>query len=73
VAALASAAGAAAYRLNIGTIVEEEMLKVRIAKVRTVLGKRVATGGFVLGELEEWFLSAACGRGHLLFSGRSCA
>jgi len=58
------------YRLNIGTIVEEEMLKVRIAKVRTVLGKRVATGGFVLGELEEWFLSQLSIGDTYLFAGQ---
>jgi ATP-dependent Lhr-like helicase len=45
------------YRLNIGTIVEEEMLKVRLASVKKRLGKRLVTGGRVLGELEEWFLS----------------
>ncbi len=45
------------YKLNIGTIIEEEMLKVRLAKIRRVMGKRIATGGFVIGELEEYFLS----------------
>ncbi len=45
------------YRLNIGTIVEEEMLKVRLASVKRRLGKRVVSGGRVLGEMEEWFLS----------------
>jgi ATP-dependent Lhr-like helicase len=45
------------YRLNMGTIVEAAMLKVRIASVRRRAGKRVVTGGRSLGELEEWFLS----------------
>jgi ATP-dependent Lhr-like helicase len=45
------------YRLNIGTIVEAEMLKVRLARVSTRLGRRLVTGGRVLGELEEYFLS----------------
>jgi ATP-dependent Lhr-like helicase len=45
------------YRLNVGTIVEAEMLKVRLARVSTKLGRRVITGGRVLGELEEYFLS----------------
>ncbi len=45
------------YRLNIGTIVEAAMLKVRIASVKRRAGKRVVTGGRSLGELEEWFLS----------------
>jgi ATP-dependent helicase Lhr and Lhr-like helicase len=57
------------YRMNAGTIVEEEMLKVRLAKVRRVAGKRVVTGGFPLGELEEWFLSQLAVGDTFLFSG----
>jgi ATP-dependent helicase Lhr and Lhr-like helicase len=57
------------YRMNVGTIVEEEMLKVRLAKIRRVSGKRVATGGFPLGELEEWFLSQLAIGDTFLFSG----
>ena len=45
------------YRLNMGTIVEAAMLKVRIASVKRRGRKRVVTGGRSLGELEEWFLS----------------
>jgi len=45
------------YRLNVGTIVEAEMLKVRLARVSMRLGRRLVTGGRVLGELEEYFLS----------------
>jgi ATP-dependent Lhr-like helicase len=45
------------YRLNMGTIVEAAMLKVRIASVKRRGGKRIVTGGWSLGELEEWFLS----------------
>lgn len=45
------------YRLNMGTIVEAAMLKVRIASVKRRGGKRIVTGGRSLGELEEWFLS----------------
>jgi ATP-dependent Lhr-like helicase len=45
------------YRLNMGTIVEAAMLKVRIAGVKRRAGKRMVTGGRSLGELEEWFLS----------------
>jgi len=48
---------AMAYRLNMGTIVEDEMLKVRLAHVKRRLGKRVVVGGRVLGEVEEWLLS----------------
>jgi ATP-dependent helicase Lhr and Lhr-like helicase len=57
------------YRLNIGTIVEEEMLKVRLARVKTRLGKRVAVAGRVLGELEEYFLSQLAVGDTFLFSG----
>jgi ATP-dependent helicase Lhr and Lhr-like helicase len=48
---------AMAYRLNMGTIVEDEMIKVRLAHVKRRLGKRVITGGRSLGEVEEWFVS----------------
>jgi ATP-dependent helicase Lhr and Lhr-like helicase len=58
------------WRMNIGTIVEEGLLKVRLAKVRRVAGKRVVTGGFVLGELEEWFLSQLVVGDTFLFSGQ---
>ncbi len=57
------------YKMNFGTIVEDEMLKVRIAKIRRVMGKRVATGGFVIGELEEWFLSQLAIGDTFLFGG----
>jgi ATP-dependent helicase Lhr and Lhr-like helicase len=48
---------AMAYRLNMGTIVEDEMIKVRLAHVKRRLGKRVVVGGRSLGEVEEWFVS----------------
>ncbi len=57
------------YRLNMGTIVEAEMLKVRIANVKRRLGKRVVTGGRSLGELEEWFLSQLSIGDTFLFAG----
>jgi ATP-dependent Lhr-like helicase len=57
------------YRLNMGTIVEADMLKVRLAHVRKRLGSRVLTGGRVLGELEEWFLSQLTIGDTFLFSG----
>jgi ATP-dependent Lhr-like helicase len=57
------------YRLNSGTIVEEEMLKVRLASVKKRLGKRVVTGGRVLGEMEEWFLSQLASGDTFLFAG----
>lgn len=61
---------AQSWRMNVGTIVEGDMLKVRTAKVRKVAGKRVVTGGFVLGELEEWFLSQLALGDTFLFSGQ---
>ena len=64
---------AMAYRLNIGTIVEDEMLKVRLASVKRRLGKRVVTGGRVLGEMEEWFLSQLSHGRHLPLRGRGAA
>lgn len=57
------------YRLNVGTIVEADMLKVRLASVRSRLGKKVLTGGRVLGELEEYFLSQLARGDTFLFSG----
>lgn len=57
------------YRLNMGTIVEAEMLKVRIASVKRRLGRRVVTGGRSLGELEEWFLSQLALGDTFLFAG----
>jgi ATP-dependent Lhr-like helicase len=57
------------YRMNIGTIVEEEMLKVRLASVKRRLGRRVALGGRVLGELEEYFLSTLAPGDTFLFAG----
>jgi ATP-dependent helicase Lhr and Lhr-like helicase len=58
------------YKLNIGTIVEAEMLKVRLARIRRVMGRRVATGGFVIGELEEYFLSQLSIGDTFLFGGQ---
>lgn len=57
------------YRLNMGTIIEDEMLKVRLAHVKRRLGKRVLLGGRVLGEAEEWFLSQLTVGSTFLFAG----
>ena len=46
------------YRLNVGTIVESPMLKVRLVGRRGKSGNvssRAMTGGRVLGEVDEWF------------------
>jgi ATP-dependent Lhr-like helicase len=60
---------ATAYRLNMGTIIEDEMLKVRLAHVKRRLGRRVVVGGRVLGEVEEWFVSQLTIGTTFLFSG----
>ena len=61
---------AQSWRMNVGTIVGSDVLKVRLARVRKVSGKRVVTGGFVLGELEEYFLSQLAIGNTFAFSGR---
>ncbi len=57
------------YRLNMGTIVEADMLKVRLAHVKRRLGRKVVVGGRSLGELEEWFLSQLAIGDTFLFAG----
>ena len=57
------------YRLNVGTIVESPMLKVRLASVKSRASRRVLNGGRVLGELEEYFLSQLSHGDTFLFSG----
>jgi ATP-dependent Lhr-like helicase len=48
------------YRLNVGTIVEEAMLKVRLVRSRSGGGAgstgAIARGGRMLGEIEEYFI-----------------
>ena len=61
------------YRLNIGTIIEEPMIKVRLVRARGE--KRGATtgpigrGGRVLGEMEEYFFNSLV-RGDTFLFGR---
>ncbi|MBV9955830.1 MAG: ligase-associated DNA damage response DEXH box helicase [Pseudolabrys sp.] len=43
------------YRMNIGTIVEADMLKVRLVRSRRS-GVHVPRGGRILGEVEEYFV-----------------
>jgi ATP-dependent Lhr-like helicase len=42
------------YRMNVGTIVEADMLKVRLMRSRGSL--KIARGGRLLGEVEEYFI-----------------
>jgi ATP-dependent helicase Lhr and Lhr-like helicase len=51
---------AQSYRLNVGTIVEEPMLKVRLVRSRAAAASGyaggIARGGRLLGEVEEYFV-----------------
>lgn len=61
---------AQAYRLNIGTIVEAPMLKVRL--VRSVAqGRRapIGRGGRMLGQIEEWFIEQLAPGDTFIFAG----
>ncbi len=61
------------YRLNVGTIVESPMLKVRLIKKRRAANKQTHTmsnrGGVLLGEVEEWFLEQLVAGDTFLFAG----
>jgi len=58
------------YRLNVGTIVEAPMLKVRLVRSKAD-GRRtpVGRGGRVLGEMEEYFLEQMTPGDTFLFGG----
>ncbi|WP_443147397.1 ligase-associated DNA damage response DEXH box helicase [Prosthecomicrobium sp. N25] len=58
---------AQAYRLNVGTIVESPMLKVRL--VSKVAGGTPARGGRMLGEMEEFFFETMSRGDTFLFGG----
>jgi len=60
------------YRLNVGTIVEADMLKVRLVRSRT--GGRghtgpIARGGRLLGEVEEYFVEMMVPGDTFVFAG----
>ena len=60
------------YRLNVGTIVEETMVKVRLVRSRhTGQGPTgaIARGGRMLGELEEYFIEGLTPGDTFVFSG----
>lgn len=57
------------YRMNVGTIVEAPMLKVRLVKRRPKSGVPLR-GGFVLGEIEEYFIEQLVPGDTFLFSGK---
>jgi ATP-dependent Lhr-like helicase len=55
------------YRLNVGTIVEADMLKVRLVRSRGV--KAIPRGGRLLGEVEEYFVETMVPGDTFVFSG----
>ncbi len=71
------------YRMNVGTIVEATMLKVRLVRARTRPGSNadgaatgtgpVGRGGRLLGEIEDGFLETLVAGDTFLFSGEILA
>ncbi|MBL8571788.1 MAG: ligase-associated DNA damage response DEXH box helicase [Phreatobacter sp.] len=62
------------YRINVGTIVEEPMLKVRLVRsarqrVGTAPTGPIGRGGRVLGEVEEYFIEGLVSGDTFVFSG----
>jgi ATP-dependent Lhr-like helicase len=60
------------YRMNIGTIVEADMLKVRLVRSRAGGAGhtgRIARGGRVLGEVEEYFIEMLVPGDTFVFAG----
>jgi ATP-dependent helicase Lhr and Lhr-like helicase len=55
------------YRMNVGTIVEADMLKVRL--VRSRASRMVARGGRLLGEVEEYFIEMLAPGDTFVFAG----
>jgi len=56
------------YRMNIGTIVEADMLKVRLVRSRRT-GAFILRGGRLLGEVEEYFIEMLPVGGSFVFAG----
>ena len=55
------------YRMNVGTIVEADMLKVRLMRSRGSM--KVARGGRLLGEVEEYFVETMVPGDTFVFAG----
>jgi ATP-dependent helicase Lhr and Lhr-like helicase len=55
------------YRMNVGTIVEADMLKVRL--VRSRAAKVIPRGGRLLGEVEEYFIETLTPGDTFVFAG----
>jgi ATP-dependent Lhr-like helicase len=56
------------YRMNVGTIVEADMLKVRLVRSRAS-GAVVPRGGRLLGEVEEYFIETLTPNDTFVFAG----
>ncbi|MBI3436892.1 MAG: ligase-associated DNA damage response DEXH box helicase [Proteobacteria bacterium] len=60
------------YRLNVGTIVEQDMLKVRLVRARNAPGGYsgpIRHGGRVLGRVEEYFIEGLVAGDTFIFAG----
>jgi ATP-dependent Lhr-like helicase len=57
------------YRMNVGTIVEAPMLKVRLVKKRTGRSAPLGRGGRYLGEIEEGFIDQLVAGDTFIFAG----
>ena len=55
------------YRMNVGTIVEADMLKVRLMRSR--VSKMIPRGGRLLGEVEEYFIEMLTPGDTFVFAG----
>src|SRR5882724_7168081 len=55
------------YRMNVGTIVEADMLKVRL--VRSRVSRMIPRGGRLLGQVEEYFIETLVPGDTFVFSG----
>jgi ATP-dependent Lhr-like helicase len=62
---------AQSYRMNVGTIVEADMLKVRLVRSRGGTGHSgpIARGGRVLGQVEEYFVETMVPGDTFVFAG----
>ena len=57
------------YRMNIGTIVEADMLKVRLMRSRRGGAAMIPRGGRVLGQVEEYFIEGLTQGDTFVFAG----
>jgi ATP-dependent helicase Lhr and Lhr-like helicase len=57
------------YRMNVGTIIEASMIKVRLGRASRKTGTVLPRGGRVLGEIEEYFAETMTPGDTFLFAG----